>query len=161
MFEKQIAELQTAFDAKLRLHGANIALDTLVLAKRVTLYCELGPLLGLHQHSSTLWGVLNCTFKEDWKKEKAARCSLIVNKAMGMPGNSYYETARSLGVSLPTRLDEYDFWVSQLDALGVPAPTLTNNQLKCWVLHLREAGETPPAWAITRLKNVAPYLFTS
>jgi hypothetical protein len=48
------------------------------------------------------------------------RCSLVINKEWGMPGEQYFEKARSLGCSiLKNPNDERAFWENQIRLLGL------------------------------------------
>jgi hypothetical protein len=68
---------------------------------------------------------LRRSMEMDVKAGKAPRCSLVINKKLGMPGAEYFEVARSLGFNIPYTLnDERAFWESQIRLLGLDPTAL-------------------------------------
>jgi hypothetical protein len=58
----------------------------------------------------------------DVANNKALRCSVVVNKKWGMPGEQYFEKARSLGFTIAHDRDaERTFWEGQMQKLGFDA----------------------------------------
>ncbi len=65
---------------------------------------------------------LGRSMEEDVKAGHALRCSVVVNKKWGMPGEQYFEKARSLGFAIPHDRDaERAFWEGQMHKLGFDA----------------------------------------
>lgn len=61
----------------------------------------------------------------DHKNGKPLRCSLVINKKWGMPGEQYFEMARSLGYNIPNYpAAERSFWEKQIMELGLDPANL-------------------------------------
>jgi hypothetical protein len=69
---------------------------------------------------------LGRSMEMDVANKKALRCSVVVNKKWGMPGEQYFVQARSLGFNIAHDRDaERVFWEDQMSKLGFDAKLVT------------------------------------
>jgi len=95
-------------------------LDTLALAKHIACYSDVAPIVGFPARSSKFWALLGQSMRIDQSCGRPIRCSLVVNKQTGIPGNSYFDMAASLGyVFENTQEGRIAFWRSQLEKFGI------------------------------------------
>lgn len=89
-----------------------------------TTYVPIAKAFGLFSGGTDLARVLGEIQEEDDKNGHAFHSSLVVGAERGIPGNGYFEHARTkLKRSIPkTPPAELLFWADQMKALGVPYP---------------------------------------
>jgi hypothetical protein len=98
-------------------------LDALALSGVPQPYGVIAPIVGYHHRSRLFYLQLGRSLREDYAAGKPLRASLVINKALGMPGKAYYEVCRELGYDIPPD-KEWEFWKKQIASIlsGVPVP---------------------------------------
>ena len=72
------------------------------------------------QRNPTAHSHLGRSMKMDHDNGEPLRCSVVINKKWGMPGEQYFQYARSLGYNIPaTPAGERAFWDDQITKLGL------------------------------------------
>lgn len=102
-------------------------LDALVQEGRLATYGYVAAHLGLHPHSTALWGVLNQIVDEDAASNRPIRPSLVVNAQSMLPGSAYIDRVKlHLPPNfLPDPNAEMAFWISQLFRMGISHSNMT------------------------------------
>ncbi len=102
------------------------ALDALVTLGNTATYGYFSAHVGLHPHSTELWGLLGAVVELDSKAGNPLRSSLIVNATSLKPGAAYYEAAKKFLPPdfLPDEKAEEAFWIGHLHRLGINAYTM-------------------------------------
>jgi hypothetical protein len=105
----------------LTLGAAKGMLDTLAQNGLAATYGYFAAHLGMHPHSTTLWGILGQVVDEDFTANGPIRSSLIVNATTLQPGTAYIERVKQhLPPNfLPDAKAEEAFWIGQLHRLGI------------------------------------------
>jgi len=97
-------------------------LKFLKAAKQTTTYVPVAMALGMFSGSAALAGMLGEIQVEDSTMGAPFLSSLVVSSVTGIPGKGYFDHARKLGCSIgKSPNDELEFWLNQLQTLGVPA----------------------------------------
>jgi len=82
-------------------------------------YADLAGILGYGTpRDPKMHTLLGWSMDHDHDCQRALRCSLIVRKDTGRPGDEYMSHARGLGLQIPTG-DEAEFHRQQLRLLGL------------------------------------------
>lgn len=88
--------------------------------KTSTTYVPVAKTLGVFSGGNDLAEALGEIQRIDDKAKRPFRSSLVVSVGTGVPGKGYFHMARSLGHTIgATPADEFLFWKSQMDAMGV------------------------------------------
>ena len=135
--------LQGTIQDKLAFTAVYSALNTLAAIKHIAVYSDFSPIVGYHHRDGRLYKLLGDAMTADHLRGRPFTSSLVVSKQYGVPGDAYFEMARTLGVEVE---DSYKgrvkFWLGQIKALEVKVPEWAQHQVQFW-----ETGSwapTPP-----------------
>lgn len=108
-----------AVEETVRYGAVCVALDTLVAVKTTCTYSQLAQIVGLQPRDSKLHKYLERSMVEDFEKGEPARCSLVINKRRGLPGDGYFAQASKALNSLHKMPESsrLPFWREQVKQL--------------------------------------------
>jgi len=99
-------------------HATEVMLNTLVLSGEPQPYSTVAPIVGYHHRDRNFYRMLGRSLREDHAAGRPLRASMVINKALGMPGQAYFMVCRELGLEVP-KGGEAAFWTAQLDRLAL------------------------------------------
>lgn len=133
--EQFVESVRLASEELVNAERTDAALSVLAATKTIACYSDVAPVCGHHHRDAKFWTKLGESMRRDHAAGVGLRCSLIVNKQQGIPGASYFDMARSLGMPIAKTYDaELAFWRSQLQKLSVPEPE--------WVASIQASAAT-------------------
>lgn len=88
-------------------------------ARQTTSYVPLARTLGVFSGGTALAEALGEVQKLDHLAGRPLRSSLVVGKNTGIPGPGYFVMAHQFHKFGNTAVEEFAFWLQQMDSLGV------------------------------------------
>ena len=112
--EKEPVAVSEPFKDEYLYSLTSAVLDALALCGEPQPYSKVAPIVGYHHRSKAFFRQLGRSLREDHAAGKPLRASLVINKSIGMPGNSYFEVCRDLGYNMQLAGGEQAFWGDQV-----------------------------------------------
>jgi len=113
---KQSAQLPPMLQNEMLYALTSAVLNALALSGEPQIYSDVAPIIGYYHRDRNFHIQLGRSLREDHANGRPLRASLVINKALGMPGDAYFKVCRELGYVIPSG-DEATFWAEQLKRL--------------------------------------------